>query len=136
MNDLLTMLREHDLPPRWDGRLVTWSGWTPQPPAFICPPPPLGDTCCPACGSIAPRSQNRGLVAHSPRTTREQLDDDAENRRRLGSLSHKRKRLDTLRLYAFRCPDCRHDQVLDLETDEFWDLDHTDYGDEGSVRPS
>lgn len=32
---------------------------------------------------------------------------------------------------AFRCPDCEHDTVLDPSGQE-WDLDPTDYTDEGS----
>lgn len=36
-------------------------------------------------------------------------------------------------LVAFRCPDCLHDVVVDPHTDEWWDLDDSDYGPEGST---
>ena len=36
MSDLLTMLREHDLPPRWDGLAVVWEGWQYAPPVHWC----------------------------------------------------------------------------------------------------
>lgn len=106
MSDLLTMVREHDLPPRWDGKDVTWGDWQGPLPVFICPPPSLADTCCKACGSIGHNVHNRGYI--------EQL----------------------LALYAFRCTDCKHDQVLEIETNELWDLDHTDYGADGSTPPA
>ena len=38
----------HDLPPKWDGRTVTWQGWQSE-PTFICPPPK--PTPCRSCGS-------------------------------------------------------------------------------------
>jgi hypothetical protein len=44
---------------------------------------------------------------------------------------HLVKPLALYQLVAHRCPDCRHDSVLENRTD--WrDLDDTDYGDEGS----
>lgn len=125
--------RLHDLPPRWDGRIVVWQGWQAQPPAFICPPP--RPSCCIACGSTAQRVINSGLVARSPRITHTDLADDEENRRRLGSLAHKRPLIATYRLRVFRCPDCRHDEVHDGDTDQLWELDDSDYGDDGSVDP-
>lgn len=135
MTDLLTLAREHDLPPRWDGRIVTWTDWVPQLPAFVCPPPALADTCCQRCGSLAASVTCKGLVALSPRTTQEDLEYEEENRRRLKSLAGKRPHLALFRLYAFRCPDCKHDQVWDTDTNDFWDLDPSDYGDDGSSPP-
>lgn len=136
MTDLLTLLREHDLPPYWDGLAVVWDGWqtTLRNQVFLCPPP-KSPPCCAACGSLAEPVSNRGLVAIWPSLTHDDLHDDVENRRRLGTLAHKRKPRGTWRLRAFRCPDCRHDQVWDVDADETWDLDHTDYGPDGSSAP-
>lgn len=131
MTDLLTMLREHDLPPRWDGHAVLWHGWeTRLAPIFICPPP--RPTCCEGCGSLAESVTNRGMVAVWASLTPEDLRAEEENRRRLGPLAHKRRPRAVWRLYAFRCPDCQLDVVWDTDTDEWWTLDHTDYGSEGS----
>lgn len=65
MSDLLTMLREHDLPPRWDDRLVAWRGWETQPPAFICPPP--RQECCEAYRPTGHQPRARRVVPrHHP----------------------------------------------------------------------
>lgn len=133
MTDLLTLARKHDLPPRWDGCITTWRGWEPLPIAHICPPPKR--RCCSGCGSAEEPVLNVGTVCHSPRTTHAELRHDAENRKRLRRLAYKRPLLATMRLYAFRCQDCRADEVWDRKTDEWWTLDHTDYGDNGSVAP-
>ncbi|MEE6280162.1 hypothetical protein [Georgenia sp. MJ170] len=130
--DLLVALREYDLPPKWDGLLVVeWTPWAAPEPVFICPPPTRRE-CCPGCGSAYPRVHARGMVANDARTTAEDWAYDRENRRKLGPLAYKRPRIATWRLYAFRCQDCRHDEVWDTHTDEWWELDHTDYGAGGS----
>lgn len=133
MTDLLTGLRAHDLPPRWDGLAVVWDGWHPQLPAFICPPPKLPD-CCRRCGSITQAVINRGRVARVPAVTHDAIEaaDDRRDRLPTGE-RHRIKAKALLRLYAFRCPDCKHDQVLDIDSNELWDLDDTDYGDDGST---
>lgn len=69
----------------------------------------------------------------SPATTQDDIDADRENRRLLGAAAYRRKNLALWRLHAFRCTDCKHDVVWDRDTDEWWTLDHTDYGDEGST---
>ena len=143
--DLLTLLRAHDLPPRWDGHAVWWEGWHREGwhregwhpgigPVFICPPPrrPL---CCEGCGSLAEPVSYRGLVAVWASLTPEDIEREEENRRRLGSLAHKRKRRAYWRLRAYRCPDCKLDTVWDIDTDDWWTLDHTDYSDDGSETP-
>ena len=133
--DLLTLLRAHDLPPRWDGHAVWWEGWHPGiVPVFICPPPrrPL---CCEGCGSLAEPVSNCGLVAVWASLTPEDIEREGENRRRLGSLAHKRNRRAYWRLRAYRCPDCKLDTVWDIDTDDWWTLDHTDYSDDGSEPP-
>lgn len=137
MSDLLTELREHDLPPRWDGRVVIWKGWEYQGTALVCPSPQ--PTVCEGCGApdmhrgFPTQARNRGMVALSPSTTREQIAERDENKRRLGRLAHKSPSLALWRLFAFRCSDCKLDTVWDTDTNAWWLLDHTDYGDDGSV---
>lgn len=129
--------RDFDLPPRWDGNVVVWDGWDrldAHGPVFICPPTPRH--CCPACGSLTPSLTNRGRRALSPRTTRQQiLDHDAARRRLPESVRSKlhagRGPLALYGLTAFRCPDCRFDQVLDADR-RWWDLDESDYRADGS----
>jgi hypothetical protein len=73
------------------------------------------------------------MVALRADLTRAQWEYEEENRARLRKLAHKRAQVALRRLDAIRCQDCRHDQVWDTDTDEWWDLDHTDYGTEGST---
>lgn len=40
-----------------------------------------------------------------------------------------------LLLFAFRCQSCQLDTVWDKRTDEWWVLDDSDYGVEGSTDP-
>lgn len=133
MTDLLTLAREHDLPPFWNGRAVLWRGWEDPEPGvtFICPPPKERHVC-EGCGSTQEWVVNRGEVAVWPSLTHDDLRRENENRQRLGSLAHKRKPRSLWRLRAYRCPDCHLDTVWDMDTDEWWVLDHTDYGPEGS----
>lgn len=106
--------RAHDLPPRWDGFGVEWHGWEYLPPAFLCPPPP--PQCCRTCGAppavkgFPTTLVNRGYV--------ERLNGHPQ-----------------FRLHVFRCQVCRHDVVTDTVTGGTWDLDDSDYGDDGSVVP-
>lgn len=132
MTDLFTATREHDLPPKWDGLAVIWEPWEPAGDIFICPAAPTG---CTECGSTATPISSRGTVAVSHIVTRQRLADYLTNRSRLGPLAYRARILGTGRLFAYRCPDCHHDSVHDLNTRESWDLDCTDYGDDGSVAP-
>lgn len=116
--DLFTATRPHDLPPRWDGHPVEWHDWALMEPVFVCPP--QRRECCPRCGSTADQPCNRGSVRINPRTELES--------RRSGRLG----RPIFLSLVAFRCPDCCHDQVLEVSTSRWWDLDPDDYLDDGS----
>jgi hypothetical protein len=134
MNDLLVELRDHDLPPRWDGLACVWDGWETVTPAIICPPPKTSG--CEGCGSAAPAVMNRGRVARIPAVTHASIRETDKARERLPL--HVRYRLPMkadYRLTAFRCPDCLLDVVWDQTTAECWTLDHTDYGHEGSVAP-
>lgn len=105
----MTAAREHDLPVTWDGHPVTWRGWT-SASTTLQYHLPLEDLACRRCGSLNERQVNTGVVAH-----------------------HGAREVE--RLAAFRCPDCHHDQVLELDTDRLWDLDETDYGAAGSTPP-
>jgi hypothetical protein len=95
---------EHDLPPRWNGRVVEWEGWKMPAPVFVCPPPRA--ECCPNCGSLTEQPVNCGVVVA------------------------------VIELFAHRCPDCRHDTVMELSTGDWWDLDLSDYEDGGSDHPA
>lgn len=123
MTDLFTHAREHDLPPKWDGHPVEWDGWQQQGQVFICPPPKDRGVCG-QCGSLAPRLHNRGVrrIAYDANVV-QVGEAKLQPRETRASLS------------ALRCPDCRHDTVVDLWVDEVWDLDITDYGNQGSDAP-
>lgn len=140
MTDLLTLLREHDLPPKWDGLAVLWRGWEyQQAGVFLCPPPTPREDRCGGCKEpltergFPVQSVNKGLVAVSSVLTHDDLRYEEDNRERLGRLAHKRKPRALWRLYVWRCPNCRLDTVWDTDTDEWFDLDETDYSDAGSV---
>lgn len=106
--------RAHDLPPRWDGSTVEWGGWQVEDTTLRYH---VKARCCRFCGSLEWPVANIGMVrTDAPR----------------GVMSiRKRYGYQLGRLYAFRCPDCKRDQVVDL-AGVLWDLDDTDYGDEGS----
>lgn len=112
-------LRGHDLPPAWDGAPVEWGPWESLPDAFICPPPkPDG---CDRCHSTA-----IPLRAHGTRTI---VYGNDVVRIHTARLHPRRMRA---ALVAVRCPDCGHDTVWDTATDQWWDLDDSDYQDGGS----
>lgn len=122
-----------DLPALWDGRGVEWKGWTSG--VTTARFHDLKPRCCERCASRGEESLNLGVVAPLPGATF-----DVHIARRLPS---GREYLRTVakdawpivQLVAFRCPDCRLDTVWDKETDEWWTLDESDYGDEGSTDP-
>lgn len=115
--------RAHDLPPRWDGMVVEWSGWKSTDDMFICPRPRSrsGQDCCHFCGSKKPPTINLGRVWTDPTNSPPEI-----SRGRLDKGRHL-----VANISAFRCPDCRRDHVLDSGGNA-WDLDETDYTDEGS----
>ncbi len=108
MIDLLYLARDHDLPPKWDGHHVEWTGWQNAPVTFICPP--KKSEPCRMCGSTADTIHNRGYYRGLDRRTGRQW-----------------KRV----VLALRCPDCRTDQAMDWHGD-WWDLDPSDYTNDGS----
>jgi len=123
--------RAHDLPRFWDGKAVAWRGWEAEIEAFICPPPK--PSCCPACGSFAKPAINHGRVAKLQAITHDMIaaKDAARDRLPVG-LKHKIAALALYELVAFRCPDCRHDQVWERHEGTTWDLDESDYMGDGS----
>lgn len=123
--------RAYDLPPFWDGKPVVWEGWQPLADAFICPPP--RKECCPACGSLERPTLNRGRVGTSTEVTHQDIaDTDAARKRLPDKIRYKIKTKAYYELAAFRCPDCRHDQVSQLFGDTTWDLEEHDYTADGS----
>jgi hypothetical protein len=126
MTDLLSLMRENDLPPKWDGRAVLWESWRDDSDMFVCPPP-HERSVCPACGSVERRVRNRGLLAHRRSTTAETI----ANYVKVGMPG----KVAYWSLFAYRCTDCKHDQVWDMRRDELWDLDPSDYADDGSEHP-
>jgi len=138
VTDLLTMLREHDLPPFWDGHAVVWLPWEYAPSGvFICPPPKA--ETCESCGKPTTErgfpcwSVAKGLRADSPILTHADWVAEDAARARLPYLAKgKLPRHWWFTLHAFHCHHCQLDTVWDQTTDEWWTLDHTDYGPEGS----
>ena len=128
----MTADRSHDLPRFWDGKAVVWRGWEAPLVAWICPPPK--PSCCEACGSLARPVTNRGRVARFGGITHDMIAAADAARDRLPTAHQHRLKGHPRALYeltAFRCPDCRHDQILDRDG-SMWNLDESDYSDEGS----
>lgn len=104
------------LPDMWDWEPVKWSGWTDD---VISSSSavwhwPIEALACHECGVIGKNRFATGI-----RPTRHDLGETRPIRS----------------LHAMRCADCGHDVVVDQRTEESWDLDDTDYGIAGSVRP-
>lgn len=113
-------LRENDLPPRWDGELVLWQGWQSELEAVAMCPPPRSPIRCTVCRSTAAPLSNRGLIWHG-----------------MSAVERRLPRAPDAMLVAFRCPGCEHDHVLDGfgPSAQAWDLDPSDYSDDGSRWP-
>ena len=132
--------RRHDLPPRWDGRIVKWSEWHTS-PTFVCGPRgPVRASRCEGCGSTTSRATSRGTVCplagemfetHEPRVKRTRSGREYV----AGTVTVARRARPGVRLFASRCPDCGLDTVVDYtsEPEQVWTLDESDYGDEGST---
>lgn len=109
------MLRlvSHPLPVAWDGREVKWSRWDSTEHIVICPPP---KSRC-ECGSQRAPFFAVGLRA---------VDSGPGRFQRRHALRD---------LHAVRCPDCGQVDVWDMDSDEWWTLDESDYGPNGSTPP-
>jgi len=117
--DLELWPREHDLPPRWDGLIVEWNQWSDTEHIFVCPPP--RPRPCSRCKSTRPPHINAGRLWTDPAAAPASI-----SRGRLLAGRHFIGMIN-----AFRCPECQHDSVLDANG-QTWDLDPTDYTDNGS----
>lgn len=115
-------LASHPLPVAWDGRAVAWDRWEAPVPVFVCPPP-KPQPC--ECGSLA-----------APFTARGRRDPSAERVANADSLPRIGRRAPLVwsvyDLHAARCPSCGSVTVWDMESDERWTLDESDYGPTGS----
>jgi len=101
------VVRANDLPVSWDGEPVDWCGWGDEPwTTWIFHHKPV--PC--VCGSVAPQQVNAGAI------------DEVT----IG------KTFSVVRLFAYRCPGCSLDTVVDLRAGTTWELDETDYGSGGS----
>ena len=128
---LPTAARAHDLPPRWDGQRVEWGGWRDD-PIFVCPPPRQQPTCH-FCGSPARPLVNHGRVWTKPGAAT--LPRARTYQQAVVRQAAERNGVVVLHLWAYRCPDCRRDHVDTIggnQPGESWDLDDTDYDDDGS----
>ena len=118
-------LASHPLPTAWDGRSVKWDRWeSAAEKLFICPPPET-EHC--ECGSTSRPFTSRGLRDPDPKLV-QRLERVPRIERRI------RLAYPTYSLYAFRCRDCGVVEVWDIESDEWWTLDESDYGPTGSTR--
>lgn len=102
------------LPDLWDWEPVTWGEWITPPPSTLVLHLPVEATACDQCGTIG-----EILLAFGKRPARHDLGETTP----------------TKNLHAYRCADCGHNTVHDKRTGEHWDLDESDYGPAGSVRP-
>lgn len=123
----------HDLPPKWDGRTVTWGPWR-ELRSSIAFHAPAEDLACTRCGLIAEPLTAGGWVQPNPGET---FTVDDERRLPSGRVyARGTKEVPAwalLCLCATRCAGCRHDTVHDERTGETWDLGSEDYGPDGST---
>lgn len=109
-------LVSHPLPISWDGREVKWSRWESTERILICGPHSDKARC--DCGSKRNPFTASGLRAADAGT---------------GRFARRHAVKD---LHALRCPDCGQVDVWDMDSDEWWTLDESDYGPNGSLAPS
>lgn len=123
----------NDLPPKWDGRPVEWRGWTHGNSTMVFHAP---RERCEGCGSSNEPSVNPGVTDPDPGETYtyEPIKKTRSGREYIGPATTTAARR-WVRIVAFRCPDCGRDEVWDKRTDEWWTLDESDYGSDGSADP-
>lgn len=130
---LTALPTHHGLPPRWDGCAVLWDDWAEHATSMEFHTP-IKDRACRVCGSVERPLRATGQVAVMPEVTHDQL--------RGANAMRKGGKYGLRRLFASRCRDCSHDQVLVMPVDDptgdwdLFDLEPRDYGDEGSTDPT
>lgn len=128
-------MTRHDLPPRWDDYRVEWDGWNTGAVGFVCPPPKHEP--CTVCRSLAEPAVNHGNAWSRPGEYRPYAKPRDYGQVRANAAAD-RDGVILASLWASRCPACGHDTVTVFGTTywpaepETWDLDPSDYGDEGS----
>ena len=120
----LSLWARNDLPPKWDGRRVDWSEWNTD-PMFVCVRP----------ASLAPRGtvyplDGEMFETHEPRVKRTRSGREYQAGVQIVTANWRNP---VTSIVAFRCPGCGLDEVFDMDTEECWTLDGSDYGDEGST---
>lgn len=144
MNPLREVSKLHHLPPKWDGRVVEWRGWEVLHTSADAGGRRHGGPAeaCEGCGSVGKHASNLGvLYPLAGETTTQPLykRTKPKGNGRPGTLyqagEHEVPVKPTIQLFAFRCPDCGLDSVWDMRTDEWWVLDESDYGPDGSTDP-
>lgn len=126
--------REHDLPPRWDGRPVQWDDWSE--PVWTTLDWHLGDEwrACTGCGAIDQRETCMGRVQALPGDTRMVAVVRYTRSGHRYERTEERSSLVFAELTAMRCRHCNADVVLDHGRAEVWELDASDYGAAGSFK--
>lgn len=112
--------RQHDLPPLWDGRQVTWSRWMEADPGSLVFHTPSDTFACTGCGWIRTTQLHSIGRIHPEPVEKWIVDGSAHTAWPVAQLA------------AVRCPGCELDQVTDMDTGETWDIDPSDYTATGS----
>lgn len=123
----------NDLPPKWDGVPVTWGEWI-DTRSSLDWHLPVTELACGQCGGLSGRMVCLGIRPPAEGAT---MTAEREKRTKSGYIYTATVEVPAwpiIDLHAFRCRDCGHDTVHDERTDEHWDLDPDDYGDEGSTE--
>lgn len=128
--------RVHDLPPRWDGRVVEWSPWQ-RYRVFVCGRG-VTDPRCSGCDSNAVRAASRGTVHPLAGETAEVKQPRVKRTRSgreyvSGTVALTMPVKPHVGLVVFRCSGCDTDEVVDARSGECWTLDGSDYGPDGST---
>lgn len=138
---LVTSPGARTLPPLWDGRRVEWDELTEQTPTtlelFHMTKAQRAQDVCTTCGTPGRESLHTvGVVHPLPGDTMESS--APRKSKRTGRTIHVPITVSARplrRLHLTRCQTCGLDVVWDSQTDEWWDLDDSDYGPEGSTDP-
>lgn len=125
----------HDLPPSWDGAPITWNGWAEGRTSMVFH---AKQEPCRRCGiadeakvNIGRRTPEEGATFTVP-SQRARLLERAGRRVPRGE-TEEVPAWPVTDLIAYRCRGCGLDHVHDQRTDEWWELDISDYRDKGST---